>query len=161
MAKTNPKFGTPASFLYAGIILLAAIWLLANGFRTLRWQNMKKDICTEQLTAEVTGYEQIRHSNSKGGHYINKYPQYSFTYNGQTYQVTSEFKMETRKNEFQKGTRLPIFIDPENPNIFFVPAENGGKIYMGYMFVGGTVMMILGLWILFESIAHAGHPIGT
>jgi len=110
----------------------------------------KEKRCTYKLTATV--YENIR-SSDKDSNAV--YPVYVYYYKGKRYKVKS--RSGSYPPQFSVGEEVDMYINPDHPDDYYVPADTTTKtIALVFRIVGG-VIAVLGLLVPMAIAAALGR----
>lgn len=132
------KYSRLLAIISAGIIFFGAIFFGVGIIAELVQKNREKH-CTYKLTATVL-------DNEPGGSDSNAlYPVYYYSYLGKEYNVKSDTGSYPAK--FDVGEEVEMYIDPDDPKRFYVPADNTLKIISMVFKIIGGVIAALGLLI--------------
>lgn len=140
LAETLALRGSSGELSEKTAILLALLFCLifaGVGILLLVMNHKKKTICTYQLTATVI--ENRPHRSSKGR--VTYAPVYQYYYNGQEYTKIST--TSSRPPVFHVNDTVEFWIDPKNPETYFVPKDKTSQI-LGIIFTAvGIITFII------------------
>ena len=137
--------------------LLSTLGLI-HSIRNAKYVLRSKDNCTQSIMAECVDRSTVVYTSGgkvKNGGNIKKVtyrPVYKFTFEDKEYTVTSG----TTTSERNKGMHYEIFIDPENPDIFYDPeSEKKGlfSVILTFILFVGIPALICAIFILAFKVA--------
>ncbi|MCR4794693.1 MAG: hypothetical protein K5898_05920 [Ruminococcus sp.] len=131
--------------------ILAALGLI-HSIRNAKYVLRSKDNCTQSVMAECVDRAIVTYTSGgtvkKGGTTtkVTFRPTYKFTFEDKEYKVTSG----TTTSKRDKGMQYEIFVDPENPNVFYDPeAEKKGlfSVILTFILFVGIPVLICAIFI--------------
>ena len=123
----------------AAVILFGAVFFTTGSKIGKTRKNMEKR-CTYKLTATVC--ENVRSSSSDSN---SVFPVFLYYYNGKSYKMESS--SGSYPPQFKVGEEVEMYIDPDSPEVFFVPADTTTKTISHVFSIVGAVIASLGLLI--------------
>ncbi|MBR4628238.1 MAG: DUF3592 domain-containing protein [Ruminococcus sp.] len=148
------KYNKVLAIVSAAVILFGAIFAAVGMILGVVRKNREKR-CTYKLTATVCENVRSRDSDSKA-----VYPVYSYTYKGQQYRIRSS--SGSYPPQFSVGEKVEMYIDPDDPKVFFVPDDKTTRTVSLVFTILGFVFAALGLFIpLAIAIARGRREAGS
>ena len=98
-------------------------------------QKKVKKECTYKTTAIVS---EIKFSESEDG--TTYLPVYSYTYNG--FEYTAESPAYDSTIKVSRGDEVEVYIDPDDPTVFYCPSDQGSKTETISMFFFGSFFLL-------------------
>ena len=117
------------------ILIIITISLFGYGIYTAVFKSKVKKECTYKTTAIVS---EIKFSESEDG--TTYLPVYSYTYNG--FEYTAESPAYDSNIKVSRGDELEVYIDPDDPTVFYCPSDQGSKTETISMFFFGSFFLL-------------------
>ena len=117
------------------LLLVIGLVFIVLGFIVSRLAKAQKGRCTAAATGAVTAVR--RHRSADEDDKNSYYPTYSFTANGQQWDLEGK-NYSYKRNEYQAGQTAQIMYNPENPKEFYVA---GARKQAGF----GFILIVVGI----------------
>ena len=106
-------------FLPLAFLIFAFLFLIFELIREIK----RKKRCTESVLAEVVSYTNVRfYDNEDHSYYTKQAPLYEYSYNGELCRLAGSTDRKWVK-KMKVGSKVELFVDPDNPKSFFCPEE--------------------------------------
>lgn len=100
----------------------------------------KKSICTLPVQAMIADLERSDNISMEGIRTVSWFPVYEYQLNGHI--IRKRSNMGHSEQTFFKGQTVTIYVNPENENEFYCPAEKSGKIQMIFSLLGSLLLVL-------------------
>ena len=117
-----------------GISMIGASIALQNSIRK------KKRICTMPVKAVITDLERSDNISMEGLRTVSWFPVYEYQVKGHI--IRKRSNMGHMEQTFFTGQTVTIYINPENENEFYCPAEKSGKIQTIFLLLGSLLLVL-------------------
>lgn len=129
--------------LQAGFILMGIIFEMI-GVILLITETRDKKICTQCVLATIIDIQCSDSISVNDTKVISWYPVYE--YRTQEKIFRKKAKIGSAKKNFYIGQKVEMYINPENPNIFYCPQEKKNSVQ--FIFIGiGCLMIIIAIFM--------------
>ena len=117
-----------------GVSMIGASIVLQNSIRK------KKRICTLPVQAVIADLERSDNISMEGIRTVSWFPVYE--YQVRDHIIRKRSNMGHPEQNFFTGQTVTIYINPENENEFYCPAEKSGKIQIIFLLLGGLLLIL-------------------
>lgn len=106
---------------------------------------LRRSICTEQISAVIAGVTKHNIYDSDGPDTEIYTPVYNYVYSGSEYNVSCIFTCRARI-----GDSVTIFIAPSNPRVLYNPTENSRQVIVTFRTVAIILLAVTVILALFK-----------
>ena len=117
-----------------GVSMIGASIALQNSIRK------KKQICTIPVKAVIADLERSDNISMQGLRTVSWFPVYE--YQVRDHIIRKRSNMGHTEQIFFTGQTVTIYVNPENENEFYCPAEKSGKIQIIFLLLGGLLLIL-------------------
>ena len=117
-----------------GISMIGASIALQNSIRK------KKHTCTLQVQAVIADLERSDNISMEGIRTVSWFPVYE--YQVRDHIIRKRSNMGHTEQIFFTGQTVTIYVNPENENEFYCPAEKSGKIQTIFLLLGSLLLVL-------------------